>query len=141
MKKEIHVVGAVVLADEKVLCVQRGPGGSLPGLWEFPGGKIEGGETPQQALAREIDEELRCTVDVRDKVTTTRHEYDFGVVHLTTYYCDLVEGTPELTEHAQLAWREPDDLRGLEWAPADIPAVEVIEQRFGRRKHADLASS
>lgn len=133
MKKDIHVVGAVVVSAGEVLCVQRGPGGALPGLWEFPGGKIEPSETPQQALAREIHEELRCEVTVGEKVTTTSYEYDFGIVHLTTFYCDLVSGAPELTEHSQMAWRDPADLRDLDWAPADIPAVELIVMGLGGR--------
>ena len=132
MKKDIYVVGAVVVSGGNVLCVQRGPDGTLPGFWEFPGGKIEVGETPQQALAREIYEELRCEVEVGEEVTTTSHEYDFGVVHLTTFYCDLVTGVPELTEHSQLVWSDPASLRDLDWAPADIPAVELIGQRLGR---------
>lgn len=130
MKSNIKVVGAVVLSDGKVLCVQRGPNGSLPGLWEFPGGKVEPGESPREALAREIDEELRCQVTVGDEITTTMHEYDFGIVHLTTFYCELDQGVPQLTEHANMLWVTPDDLRTVEWAPADIPAVAVIEERF-----------
>ena len=130
--KHIYVVGAVVLSAGKVLCVQRGPTGTLPGLWEFPGGKIESSETPQEALAREIQEELRCEVAVGEEVTTTSHEYEFGVVHLTTFYCDLVDGAPQLIEHSQLMWSDPADLRKLDWAPADIPAVDLIEQRLGR---------
>lgn len=130
MKKDIHVVGAVVISAGRVLCVQRGPDGTLPGVWEFPGGKIEPGETPQQALAREIHEELRCEVTVGEKVTTTSNEYDFGIVHLTTFYCDLVGGVPELTEHSQLVWCDPGNLRDLDWAPADIPAIALIEERL-----------
>lgn len=130
MKRNIKVVGAVVLSDGKVLCVQRGPNGSLPGLWEFPGGKVEPGESPREALAREIDEELRCQVTVGDEITTTMHEYDFGIVHLTTFYCELDQGVPQLTEHTSMLWTTPDDLRTVEWAPADIPAVAVIEERF-----------
>lgn len=131
MKKQIYVVGAVIVSQGKVLCVQRGPNGSLPGMWEFPGGKIEPGETPQAALSREIQEELRCDIAVGDEVATTTHEYDFGVVHLTTFYCDLVSGTPQLVEHVDLVWSSPTDLRRLEWAPADIPAVGFIERRLG----------
>lgn len=132
MKKQINVVGAVVVADGLVLCVRRGPGGALPGMWEFPGGKVEPGESPRQALEREIEEELRCTVAVGEEVTTTSHEYDFGVVHLTTYYCELLEGTPHLVEHAQLAWSAPHELLGLDWAPADIPAVKIVLRSLDR---------
>ena len=130
MKKQIYVVGAVIVSEGRVLCVQRGPGAALPGMWEFPGGKIEAGESPQSALKREIDEELRCEIAVGDEVTTTSHDYDFGVVHLTTFYCDLVAGSPQLLEHSDLTWSEPDELRRLDWAPADIPAVKLIEGRL-----------
>lgn len=127
MKKVINVVGAVIVSEGKILCARRGPSGSLPNLWEFPGGKIETGETPGEALQREITEELECTVTVGEKVTTTVHEYDFGVVKLTTFYCELTDGTPRLTEHAEMVWLEAKALSELEWAPADIPAIEIIQ--------------
>lgn len=126
MKKQIVVVGAVIVREGVVLCAQRGPAGALPGMWEFPGGKIEADETPQEALRREIEEELDCTIEVGDKIATTTHEYDFGVVTLTTYYATLVAGQPTTSEHAELRWLAPADLPTLEWAPADIPAVELI---------------
>lgn len=129
-KKVIHVVGAVIVDDGRVLCAQRGPAGALAGMWEFPGGKVEMGETPRAALEREIDEELRCTVHVGGEVITTTHEYDFGVVTLTTFYCDLLEGTPELTEHAEVRWLLPSELGTLDWAPADVPAVEQIQREL-----------
>ncbi|WP_147915245.1 (deoxy)nucleoside triphosphate pyrophosphohydrolase [Ruania zhangjianzhongii] len=126
MKKQIEVVGAVIVKDGTVLCAQRGPG-SLSGMWEFPGGKIEPGETAREALKREIEEELRCSVHVGGEVTTTSHEYDFGIVTLTTFYCDLIAGTPTLTEHTNVAWLAAEDLRSVSWAPADVPAVEQIQ--------------
>lgn len=122
------MVGAVILRDGLVLCAQRGPDGSLPGMWEFPGGKIEPGESPQVALCREIIEELHCEVVVGEEVATTTHEYDFGVVTLTTFYCQLRSGDPQLTEHAELRWVAPSQLAGLEWAPADIPAIDRISR-------------
>jgi 8-oxo-dGTP diphosphatase len=126
VKRTIEVVGAVIVRDGLVYCVQRGPDGSLPGMWEFPGGKIEPGEDEVSALTREIQEELLCEVRVGQKVTTTAHDYDFGTVRLTTYYCDLIAGEPSLTEHAAELWLQPDQLAGLEWAPADVPAVKEI---------------
>lgn len=126
MKKEIHVVGAVIKSNNKILCAQRGPGKSLPYLWEFPGGKIEPGETDKEALEREIREELLCKIEVKNKVTTTRHEYDFGFVNLTTFECDLLEGEPSLTEHVAVKWLSVKELATLEWAPADIPAIEIL---------------
>ena len=131
-KKQINVVGAVIVKDGEILCAQRGTG-ALAGLWEFPGGKIEPGETGRQALEREIDEELLCQVIVGDEVTTTVHEYAFGVVTLTTFWCELVGGVPVLTEHAEVRWLAPTALEELEWAPADIPAVEMIQSTFSAR--------
>lgn len=128
MKKRIAVVGAVVVRDGQVMCAQRGPGSILPYKWEFPGGKIEQGETARQALEREIVEELNCLVDVGDEVTTTTYDYDFAVVTLTTFYCTLLGGEPELTEHAQVLWSTPAALADLDWAPADVPAVLKIAQ-------------
>lgn len=130
MKRHINVVGAVIVRDGLVLCAQRGQRGSLPGLWEFPGGKIEPEETAREALEREIDEELRCVVEVGAEVTTTSHEYDFGVVNLTTFYCRLVEGEPVLTEHESVSWLPPEALGSLPWAPADIPAVDQIRREL-----------
>lgn len=130
MKKQIDVVGAVIVRDGMIMSAQRGASGALPGLWEFPGGKIELGESPREALEREIVEELQCRVKVGQLVTSTTYEYDFGVVTLTTFYCALIEGTPQLSEHQAVLWLAPNDLRSVEWAPADIPAVELIQQKY-----------
>lgn len=129
MSKQIEVVGAVITHDELILCAQRGPSGSLAGLWEFPGGKLEHGESPETALRREILEELGCTVDVGEQVTVTKHVYEFGEVTLRTYYCRIVEGTPTRSEHSALQWLERDQLQMLAWAPADIPAVLLVEAK------------
>jgi 8-oxo-dGTP diphosphatase len=126
MARHIEVVGAVIIREGVALCVQRGPNGALPGMWEFPGGKIEPDEAPKVALAREIHEELHCIVAVGGLVTTTTHDYSFGTVRLTTYYCDVVEGEPTLTEHADMLWARPSQLRNLSWAAADVPAVELV---------------
>lgn len=128
MKKNIHVVGAVIVKDNKILCAQRGASTTLPGKWEFPGGKIEKNERPQQALIREVKEEMLCDIDVGEQIDHEVYEYDFGIVHLTTFYCKLLEGEPTLTEHKSMKWVSPQDLLGLDWAPADIPAVEKISK-------------
>lgn len=126
LRKHIEVVGAVIIRDGLILSARRGPESRLPGLWEFPGGKIEPGETAREALEREIREELDCEVDVGDEVTTTTHAYDFGDVTLTTFWCELRSGTPRLTEHSEVRWMRPAELDSVEWAPADIPAVRGI---------------
>ena len=132
MKNLFDVVGAVILRDGNVLCARRGPDGSLPGLWEFPGGKIEANESPKEALAREIAEELNCIIKVGDQVESTTYEYDFAIITLTTFYCVLANGEPNMTEHSELRWLAPELLKELEWAPADIPAVERITQELGK---------
>ncbi|AGF72176.1 (deoxy)nucleoside triphosphate pyrophosphohydrolase [Corynebacterium halotolerans] len=130
MKKRINVTGAVLTDGDKVLAARRGAGKALAGFWEFPGGKIEAGETPEESLARELEEELLCQATVGEYVTTTEHEYDFGIVILSTYFCTLLEGEPQLTEHEEIRWVPANELKNLEWAPADIPAVELIVEKF-----------
>lgn len=128
MKKHIHVVGAVIVENNKILCAQRGDTKSLAYKWEFPGGKIEEGETAQVALKREIDEEMNCEIEIGEKIETTIYEYDFGFVHLTTFYCTLIGGQPVLTEHVAIQWLFANELMSLDWAPADIPAVKKLEK-------------
>ncbi|MDE0583396.1 (deoxy)nucleoside triphosphate pyrophosphohydrolase [Planococcus sp. A6] len=130
MKKDIHVVGAVIIDNGRILCAKRGMEKSLPGLWEFPGGKIEQGETPQESLKREIQEEMHCEVEIGEQVEHTSYEYDFGIVHLQTYYCKLTKGTPVLTEHTEIKWLAAHELPSLDWAPADIPAIEKLAATF-----------
>lgn len=126
MKKNIYVVGAVIIEDGKILCAQRGPTKSLPYKWEFPGGKIEEGESPHEALRREIIEEMRCQIKIGRQIEHTVYKYDFGIVHLTTFTCKLLEGKPILTEHAAIKWLWPNELKSLDWAPADIPAINRL---------------
>src|SRR5699024_2684862 len=115
MSKRIDVVGAVIVKNGKVLAVQRGPGKALPGKWEFPGGKIEADETPEEALSRELSEELLCDASVGDFITTTAYDYPFGTVVLSTYFCELGSVSPQLTEHADLRWLDPQELHSLDW--------------------------
>jgi 8-oxo-dGTP diphosphatase len=125
--KKIIVVGSIIIRDGLVFCARRGDANrELAGKWEFPGGKIESGETPEQALAREMKEECLCEVEVGRKVVSSEFQYDFGVVNLTTYLCSIIEGEPELTEHSEFRWVPFDKLMNLDWAPVDIEAVAIL---------------
>lgn len=124
--KHFDVVGAVIVESGRVLCARRGDTGPLSGLWEFPGGKIEQGETPEEALIREVAEELNCSVSISAQVALTVHRYEFGIVTLRTFYCVLTAGCPHAVEHAEVRWVTPPELEALAWAPADIPAVASV---------------
>ncbi|MCD2137460.1 (deoxy)nucleoside triphosphate pyrophosphohydrolase [Salinicoccus halitifaciens] len=134
-KKYIRVVGAVIVnSDDEILCAQRPEDKNLALKWEFPGGKVETGETETEALVRELEEEMECRIDVLDKITTTIHEYDFGIVELTTYYAELLAGEIKLLEHVDMKWMSRENIGDLDWAPADIPAIEMIQTQKGAIK-------
>ena len=95
-------------------------------MWEFPGGKVELDEDPAEALVREIREELSCEIAVRQKLTTTVYPYAFATISLTTFHCELLSGTPTLSEHTAMHWLPAGELSQLDWAPADIPAVDLL---------------
>lgn len=125
--KIVHVVGAVIENESgEILCALRSATMSMPNLWEFPGGKIQEGENPEDALTREIKEELNCTVTVGALIEDVVYHYPNIIVHLSTYKTSIIEGTPKPLEHEKLAWVKREDLLKLEWAPADIPTVRKL---------------
>ena len=122
------VAAALVDADDRVLVAQRPAGGSLAGLWEFPGGKIETGETPEAALVRELAEELGITVaaSALEPVTFVSHAYaDFHLLMLL-YLCRDWQGTPHGQQGQPLHWARPAALAALPMPPADVPLVAVL---------------
>ncbi|KWU58971.1 DNA mismatch repair protein MutT [Bacillus mycoides] len=131
MKKKVSVVGAVIFNEKnEILCALRSPKMSLPNYWEFPGGKINEGEMPQEALVREIKEELGCLIAVGEKIEEVDHEYENIIVHLATYKAYIESGIPKALEHAELIWVHVNNLLGLKWAPADLPTVGVLCLKF-----------
>lgn len=130
LDKIIEVVGAAILKDNKVLAMQRSEQMSLPGMWEFPGGKVESSETEEQALIREIKEELNIEIKILDYINEATYPYDFGTVSLKVYTAEIVAGTISLAEHSDGKWLEAKEMANLNWAPVDIPAVEEIMKRL-----------
>ncbi|WP_058309078.1 (deoxy)nucleoside triphosphate pyrophosphohydrolase [Gracilibacillus massiliensis] len=127
MKKKVKVVAAVIENDqEEVLCALRAHDMSIPNKWEFPGGKVEEGENLQEALEREIQEELKCNIKAGNVIYDHTHEYDSFIINLIALEANIVAGTPVATEHAKLIWLPKENLDSIIWAPADIPAVEKI---------------
>lgn len=127
--KEIEVVAAVIEVEGEILCVQRGDSklDYISRKWEFPGGKIEAGETDQEALRREIREELELSVIVKNRLLTVVHDYpDFRLI-MHCYFCVGECSNLTLTEHLGFVWRSKTNLRDLDWAAADIPIVEHLE--------------
>ena len=124
--KTVRVVAAVIRNKDKIFATQRGYG-DFKGGWEFPGGKIEDGETPQQALIREIEEELDTEIAVGDLIETI--EYDYPTFHLSMdcFWSEIISGNLELKEHEAAKWLTKDTLDSVEWLPADITLIETIK--------------
>ena len=123
--KNIKVVAAIMIENNKIFATQRGYGDFKDG-WEFPGGKIEKGETPEEALIREIKEELDTTINV-NKIDTV--EYDYPNFHLSMdcFICNILEGDLVLKEHEASKWLSKDELYSVDWLPADKEIIEKIE--------------
>ena len=134
--KTIKVVAAVIKAVNKngediIFATQRGYGEFKDG-WEFPGGKIEPGETPQQALIREIKEELDTEIAVGELIKTI--EYDYPTFHLSMdcYWCTVVKGSLQLKEHEAARWLSKENLFSVDWLPADIELIDILKTQLDR---------
>lgn len=128
MLKTVKVVAAVIRKDNRIFATVRGYG-DFKGLWEFPGGKIETGETPQQALKREIMEELDTEIDVKNLLGTI--EFDYPTFHLSMdcFWCDIIAGELDLKEAEEARWLTKDELYSVQWLPADLILAKMIEEQ------------
>lgn len=128
-KKTIKVVAAVIREGDRIFATQRGYG-DFKGGWEFPGGKIEEGETPQEALVREIKEELEIEIAVGELIDTI--EYDYPTFHLSMdcFWAESILGEVVLKEHEDAKWLVKEELDSVEWLPADITLIETIKMKI-----------
>lgn len=128
-KKIIRVVAAVIKDGDRIFATARGYG-EFKGQWEFPGGKIEEGETPQQALRREIKEELDTDIEVGKLIYTV--EYDYPKFHLSmdSFWCNIISGSLELKEAEDAKWLTKDTIESVNWLPADLELVEKIKMSY-----------
>lgn len=125
--KQIEVVAAIIRKGDTIFATQRGYG-EFEGMWEFPGGKVEQGEESEDALRREIREELAIDIAVGALLGTT--EYTYPTFHLVMhcYWCHITEGEPQLLEHKSARWLSAQELLDVMWLPADIEVVKAIQQ-------------
>ena len=126
--KEVHVAAAVIIREGKILCVQRS-GNKLEYIskkWEFPGGKVESGEELENTIKREILEELKVKIYVRDFLVQVNHEYPDFKLKMDTFICEIENGDLTLTEHIDLKWLSTSELSTLDWAAADVPIVAKL---------------
>ena len=126
--KELYVVAAIIKKDNKILATQRGYG-EFEGLWEFPGGKIEEGETKEEALVREIKEELNADIIVEKFALDLEWQYPNFYLYMSCFEC-VLESDIELLEHMGARWLSKDDLDTVEWIEADIQAVDYIKEAY-----------
>jgi len=126
--KRIEVVAAVFVDNNKIFCAQKADKGEQALKWEFPGGKIEAGESQQKALIREIKEELVIDIEVRDYIMTVKHQYDDFHITMHAYFCQIINGKMVLKEHLDSCWLKVQELESLDWAEADIPIVKKIKE-------------
>ena len=123
--KTVRVVAAVIREGDRVFATQRGYGAFKDG-WEFPGGKVEPGETPEQALAREIREELDTEISVGEKLAQVEYDYPDFHLSMACFLCTIAEGEPVLKEHEAARWVTKEDLDSVDWLPADITVIDRV---------------
>ena len=127
VKKIVNVVGAFVQRDGKILICRRPKNKAQALLWEFAGGKIEVGESKQDALVRECFEELDVTISVGEELCTVTYDYPEITVNLTVFFASILSGEPRCLEHEAIRWITPDQIDDFEFCPADVEIIEKIK--------------
>ncbi len=127
--KEIKVVAAIIQKENKILATKRGYGEFI-NMWEFPGGKIEPGETKKQALVREIKEELNIEINVDKFAIDIEYQYPNFYLFMSCFMCSIKEGSIEFLEHNDGKWITKEELNTLNWLPADIDAVNYLKENM-----------
>lgn len=130
--KHVHVACAIIERGGKVLCTQRSETMTLPLKWEFPGGKIKDGESPEECLRRELNEELGVEVSVGQSLLVTTHHYPVFSVTLHPFKCKIISGEIALHEHSAMVWLPVDELHSLDWAEADLPVIKEYQRQFSK---------
>lgn len=128
--RSIHVACALIEKHGRVLATQRSATMNMPLKWEFPGGKINPGEAPEECLKREVREELGIEIEVGFSLKIVSHRYPDFEITLYPFICSIISGQITLHEHAALAWRFPAELQALDWAEADLPVLH----EYGKMK-------
>jgi 8-oxo-dGTP diphosphatase len=123
MNSQRVVTAAIIRKNGCILLARRGPGEKLAGFWEFPGGKVERGETPEECLARELFEELGIEARIGERVAESSHEYEHGSFRVIAYLVDWISGEPRTNVHDRLEWVQIGDVGDYELLPADIPIL------------------
>ena len=134
IRKKYNVTAAIIIRGSKILIARRAPDKHLAGFWEFPGGKIEKDETPEECLKREIEEELGIIVNVDKFFMENEHDYKEKTIFLKAYFCKLISGKIILKDHDQYEWIKKTELNKYIFAPADIPFVTALN---GKRKKTE----
>ena len=132
-----EVTAAIIIKENRVLIAERAPGENLAGKWEFPGGKIELGETPQKCLKREIREELEIEIDVLERFGESIYVYQSGTIKLIAFRCRWLSGDIRLNVHSRIKWVTRQELDLYDFAPADIPLVDKLKAVM-KRAYSDI---
>ena len=129
--KMIRVTAAIIESNDKILIAQRKSGDDLfGGLWEFPGGKIENGETPEECMARELMEELEIKVEVGTLITSNKHRYPDGIFELLAYRVQHIGGDFVLNDHDEIKWISIDEISNFDFPPANTPIINYLKNSY-----------